>query len=48
MTSADFLRQALLHDFGYNVAIHHVRKTSSDKGINFPSYVHFIYTTHSE
>ena len=27
---------------------HHVRETSSDKGIVFPSYTYFIYTNHSE
>ena len=47
MTSADFLRQALLHDFRKKI-IYHVRKTSSDKGIIFPSYTYFIYTYHSE
>jgi len=26
----------------------HVRETSSDKGLFFPSYTHFIYTNHSE
>ena len=26
----------------------HVRETSSDKGIIFSSYTHFIYTNHSE
>ena len=26
----------------------HVRETSSDKGIVFPSYTHFIYTIRSE
>jgi len=48
MTSADFLRQALLHDFRKKKTIYHVRKTSSDKGIIFPSYTYFIYTKHSE
>ena len=47
MTSADFLRQALLHDF-HKKTIYHVRKTSSNKGIIFPSYTYFIYTNHSE
>ena len=28
--------------------IHHVRKTSSDKGIIFPSYTYFIYNNHPE
>ena len=28
--------------------IRHVRETSSDKGLFFPSYTHFIYTNHSE
>ena len=32
----------------YKKTIYHVRKTSSDKGIIFPSYTHFIYTNHSE
>ena len=27
---------------------HHVRETSSDKGIVFPSYAYFIYTDRSE
>ncbi len=27
---------------------HHVRETSSDKGIIFPSYTYFIYTDRSE
>ena len=27
---------------------HHVRETSSDKGIVFPSYAYFIYTNRSE
>ena len=48
MTSADFLRQALLHDFCRRITIRHVRKISSDKGIIFPSYTHFIYTDRSE
>ena len=48
MASADFLRQALLHDFRRKITIRHVRKTSSDKGIIFPSYTHFIYTDRSE
>ena len=48
MTSADFLRQVLLHDFRIISAIHHVRKTFSDKGIDFQSYVCSIYTTRSE
>jgi len=26
----------------------HVRETSSDKGLFFPSYTYFIYTNHSE
>ena len=26
----------------------HVRETSSDKGIVFPSYIHFIYIDRSE
>ena len=48
MASADFLRQALLHDFRRKMTIRHVRKTSSDKGIIFPPYTHFIYTDRSE
>ena len=47
MASADFWRQALLRGFG-KIANHHVRETSSDKGIVFPSYTHFIYTNRSE
>ena len=31
-----------------NIAIRQVRETSSDKGIVFPSYTHFIYTNRSE
>ena len=30
------------------VTIHHVRETSSDKSINFQSYVCFIYINRSE
>ena len=47
MTSADFSRQALLHDFRRQT-IHHVRETSSDKDITFPSYTYFIYTSRPE
>ena len=47
MASADFLQQALLHDFRKKT-IHHVRETSSDKDIIFPTYTYFIYTNHSE
>ena len=28
--------------------IRHVRETSSDKGVVFPSYAYFIYTDRSE
>ena len=47
MASADFSRQALLHDFR-KATNRHVRETSSDKGLFFPSYTHFIYTDRSE
>ena len=42
MTSADFSRQVLLRGFR-KTTIRHVRETSSDKGIVFPSYAYFIY-----
>ena len=48
MTSADFSRQALLCFFRKKKTIWSVRETSSDKGIVFPSYTHFIYTDRSE
>ena len=47
MASADFSRQALLRFFRKKT-IWSVRETSSDKGLFFPSYTHFIYTNHSE
>ena len=47
MTYADFSRLALLLEFR-NIAVRQVRETSSDKGIVFPSYTHFIYTNRSE
>ncbi len=48
-TSADFSRQALLHHGTSNGSSSpYVRETSSDKGINFPSYVCSIYTNRSE
>ena len=48
-TSADFSRQALLHHGTSNDSSSpYVRETSSDKGINFPSYVCSIYTNRSE
>ena len=47
MTSADFSRLALLLAF-HKIAIRQVHETSSDKGIVFPSYTHFIYTNRSE
>ena len=47
MTTADFSRLAILHAFR-NMIIRQVRETSSDKGIDFPSYSHFIYTNRSE
>ena len=46
MTSADFSRQALLHNFRKKT-IRHVRETFSDKLIIFPSYTYFIYTNRS-
>ena len=49
MTSADFSRQALLrHGTSNTSSSPCVRETSSDKGLFFPSYTHFIYTNHSE
>ena len=45
-TSADFSRQALLHNFRKKT-IRHVRETSSDKSISFQSYVCFIYINRS-
>lgn len=48
-TSADFSRQALLHHGTSNDSSSpYVRETSSDKGINFQSYVCSIYTNRSE
>ena len=47
-TSANFSRQALLQWLSINSLFTIVRETSSDKGINFPSYVCFIYTDCSE
>ena len=47
MTSADFSRLALLLAFR-NIAIRQVRETSSDKGIVFPSYTHFIFSQAQE
>ena len=46
MASANFSWQTLLHTF-HKKTIHHVRETSSDKGINFPAYVRSIYTNRS-
>ena len=48
-TSADFSRQALLHHGTSNHSSSpYVRETSSDKGINFQSYVCSIYTNRPE
>ena len=46
MTSAGLSQQALLHTFCKN--IRYVRKTSSGKDIDFPSYICSIYTNRSE
>ncbi len=47
MSSSDFSRLALLHAFRI-IAVRQDRETSSDKGIVFPSYTHFIYNNPSE
>ena len=45
MTSADFSRQALLrHGTSNTSSSPCVREISSDKGIVFPSYTHFIFS----
>ena len=45
MTSADFSRQALLrHGTSNTSSSPCVRETSSDKGLFFPSYTHFIFS----
>ena len=43
MASADFSRQALLHDFRKKTTNRHVRETSLVKYAVFPSYTHLIY-----